>query len=92
MDAQDAEPVEDDSFENVTYWGSEVSEDVEEPAEEPVTETEPYEADTYVYGEDESQAADEAPAEPAEIEDAAEEPAHEVVADGSRTSPPRTPP
>ena len=91
MDA-DAEPLEDESFENVTYWGSEVSED-EEPAEaeEPVAETEPHEADTYVYGEDESQAADEAPAEPAE-EDAAEEPAHEVVADGSRTSPPRTPP
>ena len=74
----------------MTYWGSEVSEDVEEPAEEPVAETEPHEADTYVYGEDESQAADEAPAEPAA--EAAEEPAHEVVADGSRTSPPRTPP
>ena len=84
----DAEPLEDESFENVTYWGSEVSEG-EEPAEdteEPVAETEPHESNTYVYGEDESQAADEAPAEPAE-DDAAEEPAHEVVADSSEDEP-----
>ena len=47
---------------------------------------EPHESNTYVYGEDESQAADEAPAEPAEG-DAAEEPAREVVADSSEDEP-----
>ena len=69
----DAEPLEDESFENVTYWGSEVSEDVGSRPRAG-TETEPDESNTYVYGEDESQAADEAPAAPAEPEVAAEEP------------------
>ena len=62
----DAELLEDESFENVTYWGSEVSDDVEQ-AEEPVSEPE---ADTYVYGEDESQAED----APVESEPAEEHP------------------
>jgi type IV pilus assembly protein PilM len=86
----DAESLEDDSFENVTYWGSEVSDDVDEPAEEQVDETEPEQADTYVFAEDESQAAD-TPAEADVTEEAGEQPvedageavAHEVVADSS---------
>ena len=74
-----AEDADAESFENESYWGSEVSGDAEE-AEESAVEAEP-EADTYVYGEDESQADDASvESEPAEDSDEA---AHEVVADGS---------
>ena len=81
----DASAVEDDSFENVTYWGSEVTPDADEPVEETGAEGEPErqfeETDTFVYGEDESTADDSTP------EPEPEETAHDVVLDGSEHAP-----
>jgi type IV pilus assembly protein PilM len=76
---ENAPSVEDDSFESTPYWGSEVTDEAEEPAEDAATEAEPQfeEPETFVYGEDESAADESAPeAEPAD------EPAHEAAADG----------
>ena len=75
----DAEPLEDESFEHVTS-GAPRSPSRRRAGRRAGAEPS-READTYVYGEDESQ-ADDASAEPAE-DDVRREPAHEVVADGS---------
>ena len=80
----EASAVEDDSFETAPYWGSEVTPDADEPVAEPdEAEPEPQleEADTFVYGEEESAADDSTP------EPEPQESAHDVVADGSEHTP-----
>lgn len=91
----DASSVEDDSFANVPYWGSEVSDATEEPSEESPAEpseaaddaeSEVEEPSTYVFGEDES-ATEDAAVESEPVEDGSVDtepgsaPDHEVYSD-----------